>query len=74
MAIDMDTSNQELPMATPLQEFMSHLKKDFGYVSLNEEYWLQKEQKNIEKTYDEGVEDGGFFGNGKDFFARTFKK
>lgn len=75
MAIDMDISNQEeLPLTSPMQEFMLHLKKEFGYVSLNEDYWLEKEKNNIEKTYDEGVEDGGFFGNGKDYFSRTFKK
>jgi len=27
---------------------------------------LFKENKSLRRAYDEGVEDGGFFGNGKD--------
>lgn len=58
---------------TPMQEFILHLQKNFGYKSDNDNFWLDKEQKIIQKAYDEGVEDGGFFGNGKDYFTRTFK-
>ena len=58
---------------TPMQEFILHLQLNFGYKSDNDSFWLDKEQKTIEDTYDEGVEDGGFFGNGKDYFTRTFK-
>ena len=56
-----------------MQEFILHLQLNFGYKSDNDSFWLDKEQKTIEDTYDEGVEDGGFFGNGKDYFTRTFK-
>jgi hypothetical protein len=59
---------------TPMQEFILHLTKDFGYKSLDDSFWLDKEQKQIEKAYDEGVEDRGYIGNGKDFFSRTFNK
>lgn len=58
---------------TPMQEFILHLQTNFGYKSDNDSFWLDKEQKTIEKAYDEGVEDGSFFGNGKDYFTRTFK-
>ena len=56
-----------------MQEFILHLQKNFGYKSDNDNFWLDKERKIIQKAYDEGVEDGGFFGNGKDYFTRTFK-
>jgi hypothetical protein len=64
---------QQRQPQTPMQEFILHLQTNFGYKSVNDSFWLDKEQKTIENTYDEGVEDGGFFGNGKDYFTRTFK-
>jgi hypothetical protein len=72
MAIDMDTSNQEIPMVTPMQEFISHLKSNFGYTSLDDSFWLNKEKSKIVTAYNEGVEDGGFFGNGNDYFERNY--
>ncbi len=71
---------------TPMEEFLSHLKSVFGYYSpfgyhsvfgirkIDEQYWLEKEKKSMVKSYNEGVEDGGFFGNGNDYFDRNFKK
>ena len=57
---------------TPMQEFISHLKTNFGYTSVDDSIWLNKEKSKIVTAYNEGVEDGGFFGNGNDYFERNF--
>ena len=57
---------------TPMQEFILHLQSHFGYKSADDNLWLEKENKALRKAYDEGVEDGGYFGNGKDYVDRTF--
>ena len=62
-------NNQQL---TPMQEFINHLKTEFGYKSLDDSLWLNKEKSKIVTAYNEGVEDGGFFGNGNDYFERNF--
>ena len=59
---------------TPMQEFILHLQSQFGYKSLDDNIWFEKEQKALRKAYDEGIEDGGFFGNGKDYVDRTYIK
>ena len=64
-------SNNDL---TPMQEFILHLQTNFGYKSIDENIWLDKEYNALRKAYDEGIEDGGFFGNGKDYVDRTFIK
>jgi hypothetical protein len=69
--IDMEQQKptQEL---TPMQEFIQHLKSNFGYISIDDSIWLNKEKSKIVTAYNEGVEDGGFFGNGSDYFERNF--
>jgi len=57
---------------TPMQEFIQHLKTNFGYMSIDDSIWLNKEKSTIVTAYNEGVEDGGFFGNGSDYFERNF--
>jgi hypothetical protein len=64
-------SNNDL---TPMQEFILHLQTNFGYKSIDDNIWLDKEYNALRKAYDEGIEDGGFFGNGKDYVDRTFIK
>ena len=65
--------NREL---TPMQELLIHLQAKFGFNSSGEDFsfWLDKECKALRKAYDEGIEDGGFFGNGKDYVDRTYIK
>ena len=70
MSQQLNNENKEL---TPMQEFILHLQSHFGYKSVDDNIWLEKEHKVLRKAYDEGVEDGGFFGNGKDYVDRTFK-
>jgi len=69
----MSQQNKENQELTPMQEFIMHLQSHFGYKSVADIIWLEKENKALRKAYDEGVEDGGFFGNGKDYVDRTFK-
>lgn len=57
---------------TPMQEFINQLKANFGYTSVDDSIWLNKEKSKIITAYNEGVEDGGFFGNGNDYFERNF--
>jgi len=58
---------------TPMQELLIHLQAEFGFKSGDAFYfWLEKESKALRKAYDEGAEDGGYFGNGKDYVDRTF--
>jgi len=64
-------SNNDL---TPMQEFILHLQTNFGYKSIDDNIWIDKEKNALRKAYDEGIEDGGFFGNGKDYVDRTFIK
>lgn len=63
---------KEVPMETPMQEFLLHLKTNFGYTSLDDNFWLNKEKNKIVTAYNEGIEDGGFFGNGNDYFDRNY--
>lgn len=70
MNLQQKRDNREL---SPMQEFLIHLKDKFGYKSADESnVWIEKEHKAIRKAYDEGVEDAGYFGNGKDYVDRTF--
>lgn len=58
---------------TPMQELLLHLQDKFGFKSGDAfNFWLEKESNALRKAYDEGIEDGGYFGNGKDYVDRTF--
>jgi hypothetical protein len=61
---------------TPMQEIIIHLQTKFGFNFSKEDFsfWLDKECKSLRKAYDEGIEDGGFFGIGKDYVDRTYMK
>ena len=61
---------------TPMQEIIIHLQGKFEFKSSAEDFsfWLDKEYNALRKAYDEGIEDGGFFGNGKDYVDRTYMK
>ncbi len=66
--------NKENKELTPMQELLIHFEDKFGYRSGHDfDFWIDKEKNALRKAYDEGVEDGGFFGNGKDYVDRTFE-
>jgi hypothetical protein len=67
--------NKENKELTPMQELLIHFEDKFGYRSGQDfNFWIDKEKNAFRKAYDEGIEDGGFFGNGKDYVDRTFIK
>jgi predicted component of type VI protein secretion system len=71
----MNLQQQDNREMTPMQELFVHLQDKFGFKSADYfSFWIEKEHKALRKAYDEGVEDAGYFGNGKDYVDRTFIK
>jgi hypothetical protein len=69
----MNLQQQDNREMTPMQELFVHLQDKFGFKSEDDfSFWIEKEHKALRKAYDEGVEDAGYFGNGKDYVDRTF--
>jgi hypothetical protein len=68
----MSKIKKEMPIQTPMQEFISHLKSVLVNVNIDETFWLKKEKKEIVTAYNEGIEDDGLFGNGNDYFDRNY--